>query len=185
MMNKQLQRWIDRPGWQIALYQLGGLGLLGAIVYSLVLYPRWQPQQLAVDEIIQLQQQVEYQKLALAQLPSHSSLQQKLSALTATNTSWPPVSMANLVGQWIAPYGGLVIGWQQQLEPEIVALTHSVSHQLWQVSLRVNFYGLLHLLHQLSSISSPTQLQLIEIKRDSRELIVKLNLREYLTEGSE
>lgn len=36
-MNKQLQRWLDRPGWQLYLYQWGVLGLMGLGVYSMLL----------------------------------------------------------------------------------------------------------------------------------------------------
>ena len=53
-MNKQLQRWLERPGWQLCLYQWGLLGLISLGVYSMELRPQWQQQQLSAQEIIQL-----------------------------------------------------------------------------------------------------------------------------------
>ncbi len=185
MMNKQLQRWMDRPGWQLCLYQWGLLALVGASFYSMVLRPIWQQQQLAAQEIIQHQQQIERQQLALAQLPSLLSLQQQIVVLRATEASWqqPDGSMAHLVGKWITPFGGQVISWQRQSGQPVEAGAHSFTSQQWNATLRVNFYGLLHLLRQLAVTSSPVQIQIVDIARDSSALAVKLNLKEYLVEG--
>lgn len=102
-MNKQLQRWLDRPGWQLYLYQWGVLGLMGLGVYSMLLRPQWQQQQLSTQEIIQHQQQVERQQSELALFPSLFSLQQELTALSVAETSRQQSgdSIAHLVGKWI------------------------------------------------------------------------------------
>ncbi len=180
MMNKQLQRWMDRPGWQLCLCQWGLLSLLGVVVYSVILRPEWQQQQLTAGEITQHQQQVEQQQSILAQLPSLFLLRQQITALSTAQASPQQHSIAHLVGKWIAPYGGLVIGWQRQAEQGTEAVVDSVGYRQWHATLRVNFYGLLHLLRQLSLISSPVQVQQIEIMRDRHVLTVKLNLKEYL-----
>ncbi|CFQ96799.1 type IV pilus biogenesis protein PilO [Yersinia frederiksenii] len=180
MMNKQLQRWMDLPGWQLCLCQWGLLGLLYVTVYSAVLRPEWQRRQLIADEVTLHQQQVEQQQSALAQLPSLLLLRQKVNELSAIEISQQQSSIAHLVGKWITPYGGRVIGWRRELRQESEAVVDSVGYQQWQATLQVNFYGLLHLLRQLSSISSPVQVQRIEIMRDRHRLTVKLNLKEYL-----
>jgi pilus assembly protein HofO len=199
MMNKQLQRWIDRPGWQLCLWQWGILGLFGATVYGVLLRPAWQQQRLTAHKIIQQQQQVENQQSALAQLPSLSLIRQQMTALRVKEGSWwqpesdssqhdglqnkwlqNNSSIAHLVGEFITPFGGQVLHWQRQSEP----MVDSVRHQRWHVTLRVNFHGLLHLLRHLAAIPSPVQVQLIEINSDNRVLIVKLNLKEYLAGGT-
>ena len=180
-MNKQLQRWIDRPGWQICLYLWGGLGLISMMIYGGILRPEWQLQQRATDKIVEHQQQIEHQQSALAQLPSLPHLQQQIATLSATERSWQPSNpMAHWVGLWITPYGGRVVDWQRQTELEVEAAAGPVKYQQWHATLRVNFDGLLHLLNQLSAITSPVQIQLIGIMRDHSALIVKLNLKEYL-----
>ncbi len=185
MMNKQLQRWMDRPGWQLCLYQWGLLALVGACVYSLILRPMWQQQQLADQDIIQHQQQVERQQSALALLPSLISLQQQIVALRAIEAPWQQSEgpIAHLVGKWITPFGGQVISWQRQSEQPVEAGEHSSAPQQWHATLRVNFYGVLHLLRQLATTPSPVQIQVIDITRDSSALRVKLQLKEYRVEG--
>lgn len=203
MMNKQLQRWMDRPGWQLCLYQWGVLALVGASVYGMVLRPPGQQQRLAVQEIIQRQQQVERQQSTLAQLPSLISLEQQITVLSAVEAPGQPsnASMAHLVGQWIVPFGGQVISWRRQSEPSVAAggnpaeqrqLTEQhpltklhplTEQQRWHATLRVNFYGLLHLLRQLAATSSPVQVQIMAITREKHALTVKLNLKESLTGG--
>nr|WP_232282115.1 hypothetical protein [Yersinia enterocolitica] len=132
-MNKQLQRWLDRPGWQLYLYQWGVLGLMGLGVYSMLLRPQWQQQQLSTQEIIQHQQQVERQQSELALFPSLFSLQQELTALSVAETSRQQSgdSIAHLVGKWIGPFGGQVISWQRQSEPR------GNLNRLWEVAERV------------------------------------------------
>lgn len=184
-MNKQLQRWLDRPGWQLCLYQWGLLGLAGLGVYSMLLRPLWQ-QQLSTQDIIQHQQQVERQQSELALLPSLFSLQQELTALRAKEASrqQPSGSMAHLVGKWIEPFGGQVMSWQRQSEPLVVGVEAGfVEQQQWVATLQLNFYGLLHLLRQLASTPSPVQIQIVDITRDNHALTVKLNLQEYLAGG--
>ncbi|HHL2559745.1 TPA: pilus assembly protein PilO [Yersinia enterocolitica] len=183
-MNKPLQRWLDRPGWQICLYQWGLLGLIGLGVYSMLLRPQWQ--QLSTQEIIQHQQQVERQQSELALLPSLFSLQQELTALSVVEASrqQPSGSIAHLVGKWIGPFGGQVISWQRQSEPLVGGGGAGfVEQQQWAATLRINFYGLRHLLRQLASTPSPVKIQLIDITRDNHALTVKLTLQEYLAGG--
>ncbi|HDL7785714.1 TPA: pilus assembly protein PilO [Yersinia enterocolitica] len=185
-MNKQLQRWLDRPGWQLCLYQWGLLGLIGLGVYSMQLRPQWQQQQFSTQEIIQHQQQVERQQSELALLPSLFSLQQELTALSVAEASrqQPGGSIAHLVGKWIGPFGGQVISWQRQSEPLVAGGGAGVvEQQQWAATLRINFYGLRHLLRQLASTPSPVQIQLIDITRDNHALTVKLTLQEYLAGG--
>lgn len=189
-MNKQLQRWLDRPGWQLCLWQWGALGLLGAAAYGLLLRPAWQQQSLAENKIIQHQQQVEHQQSILARLPALSLIRQQIVALGSEEALWrrhdaspKNSSMAHLIGELIAPFGGQVIYWQRQTERIVEAETDSASDQQWYATLRVNFYGLLHLLRQLSEISGPIQVQLIEVKSDKAVLKVKISLKEYLAEG--
>ncbi|EMG5761015.1 pilus assembly protein PilO, partial [Yersinia enterocolitica] len=55
--------------------------------------------------------------------------------------------------------------------------------QQWAATLRINFYGLRHLLRQLATTPSPIQIQLIDITRDNHALTVKLTLQEYLAGG--
>lgn len=215
MMNKQLQRWMDRPGWQLCLYQWGVLGLLGVSVYGMVLRPLWQQQRLVTKEIIQHQQQVEHQQSALAQLPSLVALDQQITVLSAAEAPWrqPDISMAHLVGQWIIPFGGQVMSWQRQSEQSVAAGRNSAeqqsftklqplteqqllteqqqlanhqqlaNQQQWHATLRVNFYGLLHLLRQLAATSVPVQIQIMGITREKHALTVKLSLKESLTGG--
>ncbi len=197
MMNKQLQRWMDRPGWQLCLYQWGVLGLLGVSVYGMVLRPLWQQQRLVTKEIIQHQQQVEHQQSALAQLPSLAALDQQITVLSAAEAPWrqPDISMAHLVGQWIIPFGGQVMSWQRQSEQSVAAGRNSAeqqqlanhqqlaNQQQWHATLRVNFYGLLHLLRQLAATSVPVQIQIMGITREKHALTVKLSLKESLTGG--
>ncbi len=196
MMNKQLQRWMDRPGWQLCLYQWGILALVGASVYGMVLRPLWQQQRLATQEIIQHQQQIERQQSTLMQLPSLISLEQQITVLNAVEAPLQPsnASMAHLVGQWIVPFGGQVMSWQRQSEQSVAAGGNSAEQQLteqqqltkqqqWHATLRVNFYGLLHLLRQLAATSSPVQVQIMGITREKHALTVKLNLKESLTGG--
>ncbi|EKN3338007.1 pilus assembly protein PilO [Yersinia enterocolitica] len=185
-MNKQLQRWLDRPGWQLYLYQWGVLGLMGLGVYSMLLRPQWQQQQLSTQEIIQHQQQVERQQSELALFPSLFSLQQELTALSVAEASrqQPGGSIAHLVGKWIGPFGGHVISWQRQSEPLVGGGGAGlVEQQQWAATLRINFYGLRHLLRQLATTPSPIQIQLIDITRDNHALTVKLTLQEYLAGG--
>ena len=185
-MNKQLQRWLYRPGWQLCLYQWGLLGLVGLGVYSLVLRPQWQQQQLSTQEITQHQQQVERQQSELALLPSLFSLQQELTTLSVAEASRPQPSgsMAHLVGKWIGPFGGQVISWQQQSEPLVAGGgADFVAQQQWAATLRINFYGLLHLLRQLAITPSPVQIEITDITHDNHVLTVKLKLQEYLTGG--
>ncbi|MBW5824577.1 pilus assembly protein PilO [Yersinia kristensenii] len=196
-MNKQLQRWMDRPGWQLCLYQWGVLGLLGVSVYGMVLRPLWQQQRLVTKEIIQHQQQVEHQQSALAQLPSLVALDQQITVLSAAEAPWrqPDISMAHLVGQWIIPFGGQVMSWQRQSEQSVAAGRNSAeqqqlanhqqlaNQQQWHATLRVNFYGLLHLLRQLAATSVPVQIQIMGITREKHALTVKLSLKESLTGG--
>ncbi|EKN3979825.1 pilus assembly protein PilO [Yersinia enterocolitica] len=185
-MNKQLQRWLDRPGWQLYLYQWGVLGLMGLGVYSMLLRPQWQQQQLSTQEIIQHQQQVERQQSELALFPSLFSLQQELTALSVAETSRQQSgdSIAHLVGKWIGPFGDQVISWQRQSEPLVGGGGAGlVEQQQWAATLRINFYGLLHLLRQLASTPSPVKIQLIDITRDNHALTVKLTLQEYLAGG--
>ncbi|EMG5772152.1 TPA: pilus assembly protein PilO [Yersinia enterocolitica] len=185
-MNKQLQRWLDRPGWQLYLYQWGVLGLMGLGVYSMLLRPQWQQQQLSTQEIIQHQQQVERQQSELALFPSLFSLQQELTALSVAETSRQQSgdSIAHLVGKWIGPFGGQVISWQRQSEPLVGGGGAGlVEQQQWAATLRINFYGLRHLLRQLATTPSPIQIQLIDISRDNHALTVKLTLQEYLAGG--
>ncbi|MBW5812229.1 pilus assembly protein PilO [Yersinia kristensenii] len=196
-MNKQLQRWMDRPGWQLCLYQWGVLGLLGVSVYGMVLRPLWQQQRLVTKEIIQHQQQVEHQQSALAQLPSLAALDQQITVLSAAEAPWrqPDISMAHLVGQWIIPFGGQVMSWQRQSEQSVAAGRNSAeqqqlanhqqlaNQQQWHATLRVNFYGLLHLLRQLAATSVPVQIQIMGITREKHALTVKLSLKESLTGG--
>ncbi len=197
MINKQLQRWMDRPGWQLCLYQWGVLGLLGVSVYGMVLRPLWQQQRLVTKEIIQHQQQVEHQQSALAQLPSLVALDQQITVLSAAEAPWrqPDISMAHLVGQWIIPFGGQVMSWQRQSEQSVAAGRNSAeqqqlanhqqlaNQQQWHATLRVNFYGLLHLLRQLAATSVPVQIQIMGITREKHALTVKLSLKESLTGG--
>ncbi|HDL7058713.1 TPA: pilus assembly protein PilO [Yersinia enterocolitica] len=185
-MNKQLQRWLDRPGWQLYLYQWGVLGLMGLGVYSMLLRPQWQQQQLSTQEIIQHQQQVERQQSELALFPSLFSLQQELTALSVAEASrqQPGGSIAHLVGKWIGPFSGQVISWQRQSEPLVGGGGAGlVEQQQWAATLRINFYGLRHLLRQLATTPSPIQIQLIDITRDNHALTVKLTLQEYLAGG--
>ncbi|MFL4557009.1 pilus assembly protein PilO [Yersinia kristensenii] len=196
-MNKQLQRWMDRPGWQLCLYQWGVLGLLGVSVYGMVLRPLWQQQRLVTKEIIQHQQQVEHQQSALAQLPSLVALDQQITVLSAAEAPWrqPDISMAHLVGQWIIPFGGQVMSWQRQSEQSVAAGGYSAEQQSftklqplteqqqWNATLRVNFYGLLHLLRQLAATSVPVQIQIVGITREKQALTVKLSLKESLIGG--
>ncbi|MBS0056668.1 pilus assembly protein PilO [Yersinia sp. Marseille-Q3913] len=184
-MNNSLQRWLDRPGWQLCLWQWGILGLLGAAAYGMLLRPAWQQQHLSENKIIQHQQQVEDQQSLLATLPALSLIRQQIAAVRSEEAVWRQnnSSMAHLVGELIAPFGGQVIYWQRQSEPAVVAEPDAVAHQQWHATLRVNFYGLLHLLRQLSEISGPVQTQLIEVKNDNAVLMVKISLKEYLVEG--
>ncbi|CFQ37615.1 hypothetical protein [Yersinia bercovieri] len=184
-MNKSLQRWLDRPGWQLCLWQWGVLGLLGAATYGILLRPAWQQQHLSENKIIQHQQQVEYQQSLLATLPELSLIRQQIAAVSSEEAVWRQnsSSMAHLVGELIAPFGGQVIHWQRQSEPAAAAELDTVAHQQWHATLRVNFYGLLHLLRQLSEISVPIQTQLVEIKSDKAVLMVKIVLKEYRAEG--
>lgn len=188
-MNKQLQRWLDRPGWQLCLYQWGLLGVIGLGAYSMLLRPQWQQQQFSTQEIIQHQQQVERQQSELALLPSIFSLQQELTALSVAEASrqQPASSIAHLVGKWIGPFGGQVISWQRQSEALVEGGgADLVEQQQWAATLRINFYGLLHLLRQLVSTSSSVQIQLTDITRDKNALTVKLTLQEYFFgDGSE
>ncbi|MGH1596282.1 pilus assembly protein PilO [Yersinia proxima] len=184
-MNKQLQRWLERPGWQLCLYQWGLLGLISLGVYSMELRPQWQQQQLSYQEIIQHQQQVERQQSELALLPSLFSLQQELTALSAAEISRQQLgggSMAHLVGKWIGPFGGQVISWQRQSESLGIEVDF-IEQKQWDATLRINFYGLLHLLRQLAFTPSPAQIQIVDIMGDSHVLTVKLTLQEYLAGG--
>ncbi len=185
MMNKQLQRWMDRPGWQLCLYQWGILVLVGASVYGMVLRPLWQQQWLAAQKIIQCQQQVDRQKSALAQLPSLISLEQQIAVLSAVEAPWQQskASIGHLVGQWIVPFGGQVISWQRQSEQPVEPGADSSEQQQWHATLRVNFYGLLHLLRQLAATSSPVQVEIMGITREKHALTVKLNLKKSFTGG--
>ncbi|MDN0123700.1 pilus assembly protein PilO [Yersinia aleksiciae] len=185
-MDKSLQRWLDRPGWQLCLWQWGVLGLLGAATYGMLLRPAWQQQSLTENKIIQYQQQVAHQQSVLATLPALSLISQQIAAMRSEEAVWRQnnSSMAHLVGELIAPFGGQVIHWQRQSEPVVEAAPDAVPHQQWHATLRVNFYGLLHLLRQLSEISAPIQAQLIEIKSNNAVLVVKISLKEYLAEGS-
>ncbi|WP_049612475.1 hypothetical protein [Yersinia pekkanenii] len=180
-MNKQWQRWIDRPGWQLCLWQWGILGLFGIIAYGMLLRPVWQQQRLTTHQIIQQQQQIERQQSALARLPSLFHVRQQITVLRSNETSWRQLdsSMAHLVGELITPFGGRVMRWQRQSESVVEADVGSVRQREWQATLRVNFYGLLHLLRQLSEIPGPTQIQLVEINSDHPALTVKLRLKEY------
>jgi pilus assembly protein HofO len=184
-MNKRLQRWMDRPGWQLLIGQWGLLGLLSAMVYGMLLRPAWQQQRLTAHKIIQHQQQVEHQQVALVPLPSLSLLRQQIMALKEKEASWLPLdsSIAHLAGELIAPFGGQVIRWQRQSEPVGEVAVDSIRHQQWHATLRVNFYGLLHLFRQLSEIPTPVQAQLVEINSDNSVLRVKLSLKEYLAGG--
>ncbi|CNK88242.1 membrane protein [Yersinia mollaretii] len=189
-MTKLLQRWLDRPGWQLCLWQWGALGLLGAAAYGLLLRPAWEQQSLAENKIIQHQQQVEYQQSLLATLPALSLIRQQIVAVGSEDASWrrhegapKNSSMAHLVGELIAPFGGQVVSWQRQTERAVEVETDSANHQQWHATLRVNFYGLLHLFRQLSETSTPIQVQLIEVKSDKAVLNVKISLKEYFEEG--
>ncbi|CNI53308.1 pilus assembly protein PilO [Yersinia mollaretii] len=190
-MNKQLQRWLDRPGWQLCLWQWGALGLLGAAAYGMLLRPTWQQQSLAENKIIQHQQQVEHQQSLLATLPALSLIREQIVAVGSEDSSWrrhhdgspKNSSMAHLVGELIAPFGGQVVYWQRQTERTVEIETDSANHQQWHATLRVNFYGLLHLFRQLSEISAPIRVQLIEVKGDNAALNVKISLKEYFEEG--
>ena len=91
-------------------------------------------------------------------------------------------SMAHLVGKWIGPFGAQVISWQRQSE-SLGVEADFVEKKQWDVTLRINFYGLLHLLRQLAFTPSPAQIQIVDIMGDSHVLTVKLTLQEYLAGG--
>ncbi|MFW5391078.1 pilus assembly protein PilO [Yersinia sp. 2544 StPb PI] len=184
-MNKRLQHWMDRPGWQILIGQWVFLGLLSVMAYGMLLRPAWQQQRLTADKIIQHQQQVDHHQAALAPLPSLSLVRQQMMVLKEREASWLSLdsSMAHLTDELIAPFGGQVIRWQRQSGPVGEAAVDSIRHQQWHATLRVNFYGLLHLFRQLAEIPTPVQTQLVEINSDNSVLSVKLSLKEYLAGG--
>lgn len=178
-MNKSLQRWMDKPGWQLCLWQWGFLSMFGIIAYAGLLRPIWQQRAVTKNEIVLRQQQVEKQTLTLALLPSPALIQQQINVLLSEKTAWQrsEISLAHQVGEAIMPFGGQVIRWQRRSEPEV---ENSVAYQQWETTLRINFYGLCHLLHLLSEIRSPILVKFIALTHEGQVLIVKLTLTEYL-----
>ncbi|WP_186379380.1 pilus assembly protein PilO [Yersinia massiliensis] len=186
-MNKTLQHWMDRPGWQLCLWQWGLLGLFSTIAYGMLLRPAWQQQRMAESNLIQAQQQIEHQQSILAALPALSLIRQQIvrqqiAAAAEEESAWQQNdrSLAHLVGQLIAPFGGQVVAWQRQSEPRTDVEPDLFQLRQWHATLRVNFHGLLHLFHHLSQSSAPIQVERVEVKSTNTELIVTMSLKEYL-----
>lgn len=183
-MNKSLQRCMDRPGWQLCLWQWFFLSLLGVIAYGGLLRPTWQQRSEAIAEVTKLQQYVEQQVSALAQLPSQALIRQQINTLLSENAWWqkPEILLAHQVGETIMPFGGQVIRWQRYSGSEEVVVENAIAFRRWEATLRVSFYGLYHLFGQLSEIRSPVLVKVISLIGDGNALTVKLILTEYLTD---
>lgn len=185
-MNKTLQHWMDRPSWQLCLWQWGLLGLFSVIAYGMLLSPAWQQQRMTEINLIQSQQHIEHQQSVLAVLPALSLIRQQIAAAAEEESAWQQNdrSLAHLVGQLITPYGGQVMAWQRQSEQSTDVKPDSLLHRHWHATLRVNFYGLLHLLRHLSQSSAPIQAERVEVKSTNTELIVTMSLKEYFAESA-
>lgn len=211
VMNRMLQHWVDKPGWQLYLWLWGLLGIIGVMAYGVMLRPEWAEHGRFTDEIAQQQQSINNQQSRLMQLPSLSSLRDQSNVLLqkeSLHEGWLSAegekqpfdsALAHQVGEWIMPFGGQVVRWQRVVEP-----TDTGNYQLlpgqnkplpeqkeyfpehkkqWDTTLRINFHGALHLLRQLTLSPSPILIKIIEINRENRALTIKLNLKEYRAEG--
>ncbi|WP_176396502.1 pilus assembly protein PilO [Yersinia frederiksenii] len=185
-MNKTLQHWMDSPGWQLCLWQWGLLGLFSTIAYGMLLRPTWQQQVSTEVELIQFQQQIDHQQSVLAVLPALSLIRQQIAEAAEEESTWQQNnrSLAHLVGQLITPFGGQVMAWQRQSEQSTDVKPDPFLHRQWQATLRVNFYGLLHLLRHLSLSSAPVKAERVEVKSTNTELIVTMSLKEYFVESA-
>jgi pilus assembly protein HofO len=196
LMNRTLKRWANKPAWQLYLSLWGLLGLIGVMAYGVILRPEWAERKRLIDEITQQQQNIDNQQSVLVQLPSILSLREQINTLLQKELltkEWLPDgaekqqfdhSLAHFVGEWIRPFGGQVVRWQRVVEPIEKDAVDAENNQYlpdqkkkWNTTLRVNFYGALHLFHQLSL--SPVLINVIEINRENHALTIKLSLKDY------
>lgn len=117
------------------------LSLLGVIAYGGLLRPTWQQRSEAIAEVTKLQQYVEQQVSALAQLPSQALIRQQINTLLSENAWWqkPEILLAHQVGETIMPFGGQVIRWQRYSGSEEAVVENAIAFRRWEATLRVSF----------------------------------------------
>lgn len=179
-MNKKLLKWLSKPAWQILLWQWSLFGVLAGAVYLFELQPLWQQKIVDQQELLTQQNKIEQTQLALTSLPAPSLIQNQIDQLLSEENAQHTVqkTLIENVQAFIDPFDGKITRWQKQSP----IAKNNLLYQCWDVTLDINFQGLIHFFHHILKITPPILMDNIHMTREKNKLIIKLMLTELLSD---
>ncbi|ASX26693.1 hypothetical protein [Candidatus Williamhamiltonella defendens] len=180
-MNKKFRNYLNKPIWQIFLYQWFFLGILIYVVYIFDLHLRFNLLKLKKDEILNQKKMIEKIENKLSLLPELFYLEKEIQILKLENIfslkmEYQKNSLKNDFYQKFNHLNIQLINWEKQK----IEIKENFIHKNWIACINTDYYGIINFLGELLKTNPPILIKKIDIFNKSKNFHDLIDEKENL-----